>query len=122
MDECKELVVHYVMERKCKKGGFCFYRLEEPNASDTYYALSTLDLLSINFKDENMLVYLKSLQNDHGSYQIIYSAFYSIKSLLLLNEKPHCDPAQYIKRNTGIYNVVTLLDEVSSIFERMYYQ
>jgi hypothetical protein len=121
MDECKERAVNYVMERKCKKGGFCFYRLEEPNASDTYYDLSILNLLDINFKDDNTAACLRSLQNNHGSYNSIYSAFYSIKSLLLLNEKPQCNPKTYVTRNTGIYNVDALFDEVRSIFERMYY-
>jgi hypothetical protein len=83
MDEIKEQAVNYVMDRKCKEGGFCFYRLEEPNASDTYYALSIMNLLDINFKDENTLAYLRSLQNNHGSYQSFYSAFYSVNSLLL---------------------------------------
>ncbi len=121
MDKCKEQAVNYVMERKCKQGGFCFYRLEEPNASDTYYALSILNLLDINFKDNNTAAYLRNLQNNRGSYNSIYSAFYSIKSLLLLNEKPQCNPIQYVKSNTGIYNVDTLPDEVRSIFERMFY-
>lgn len=121
MDEYKEQAVNYVIERQCKEGGFCFYRLEEPNASDTYYALSILNLLDINFKDENTVAYLRNLQNNHGSYNSIYSAFYSIKSLLLLNEKPKDDPKPYITRSTGIYNVDALLDEVRSIFERIYY-
>ncbi|KCZ70942.1 hypothetical protein ANME2D_02971 [Candidatus Methanoperedens nitroreducens] len=121
MDGCKERAVNYVMERKCKKGGFCFYRLEEPNASDTYYALSILYLLSTNFKDENTLAYLRSLQNNHGSYQSVYSAFYSIKSLLLLNEELKCDPTPYITRNLRIYSVDNLPEENTSIFEPMYY-
>ena len=33
------------MDRKCRDGGFCFYRLEEPNGLDTYSALSVLHLL-----------------------------------------------------------------------------
>ncbi len=121
MDKIKEQAVSYVMERKCREGGFCFYRLEEPNASDTYYALSILNLLDVNFKDDNTAAYLRSLQDNHGSYNSIYSAIYSIKSLLLLNEKPQCDPKQYVTGNTGIYNVDALFDEVGSVFERMYY-
>ncbi len=118
MNEYIEQAVNYVMERKCKEGGFCFYRLEEQNASDTYYALSILNLLEINYKDNNIAAYLRPLQNNHGSYNSIYSAFYSIKSL---KEKPKDDPKSYIVGNTRIYNVDTLLDEVRSIFESMYY-
>jgi hypothetical protein len=120
MDELKKQAINYVMERKCKEGGFCFYRLEEPNASDTYYALYILNLLD-NFQDDNTAAYLRNLQNNHGSYQSVYSAFYSIKSLLLLNEEPKDDPRPYIMRHTRVYNVDALLDEVGSVFERMYY-
>ncbi|MBU4222877.1 MAG: hypothetical protein KKA10_14905 [Euryarchaeota archaeon] len=65
MDEIKEQAVNYVMERKCKEGGFCFYRMEEPNASDTYYALSILNLLANNFKDDNTAACLRNLQTEH---------------------------------------------------------
>jgi len=40
--EIAEKVKIYIMERLCKGGGFCFYRLEESNASDTYFAVLTL--------------------------------------------------------------------------------
>ena len=40
--EIAEKVEVYIMERLCENGGFCFYRLEEPNASDTYFAVLTL--------------------------------------------------------------------------------
>lgn len=46
-DDLKEKVIYYVKERKCNGGGFCFYRLEEPNGSDTYYAIHSLSLFSI---------------------------------------------------------------------------
>jgi len=121
MNEIKEQAVNYVMERKCKEGGFCFYRLEEPNASDTYYALYILNLLKINFKDDTTTAYLRSLQNNHGSYQSVYSAFYSIKSLLLLTEEPKCNLIHYITRNLRIYGIDTLPEENVSIFEPMYY-
>ncbi len=121
MDEIKEQAVNYVMERKCKKGGFCFYRLEEPNASDSYYALAILDLLGISFKDYNTVAYLRSLQSNHGSYNSVYSLLYSIKSLLLLKEKPKHNPIPHITRNMGVYNVDKLIEETRSIFERMYY-
>lgn len=48
-DLVKSRNLHYVMERKCEGGGFCFYRLEEPNCSDTYYALSILNFLGADF-------------------------------------------------------------------------
>lgn len=76
MNEYEEQAVSYIMEGKCEKVGFGSYRLGELNALDALYALSILNLLHINFKDESTVAYLKSLQNIYGSYSIIYSTFY----------------------------------------------
>ena len=37
--------IRYISERQCASGGYCFYRLDEPNAADTLYALASLALL-----------------------------------------------------------------------------
>ena len=37
--------IRYISERRCASGGYCFYRLDEPNAADTLYALASLALL-----------------------------------------------------------------------------
>lgn len=117
----KVRTINYVMECKCKEGGFCFYRLEEPNGADTYYALSILNLLGVDFKDKDTVGYLKNMQEEDGSYSSIYSAYYSIKSLLLLNEKPKYNPRAYIQKNIRIYNVDKLPVFVGSIFKPMLY-
>ena len=38
-------VEQYVRLRECQGGGFCFYRLDEPNLFDTFFAVHTLALL-----------------------------------------------------------------------------
>ena len=67
VDVVKERTINYVTRCRCVEGGFCFYRLEEPNASDTYYALSILNLLGIDIEDDDTVFYLKNLQKkmDH---------------------------------------------------------
>ena len=113
-------VIRYVLERKCLSGGFCFYKLEEPNGSDTWFALSILDLLHHEFHDEPTVKYLRAIQHPDGSYDSIYSAFYSIKSLSLLGVDPVEDPRPYILRNLGSYrfDARRLPAEVISLFKR----
>jgi hypothetical protein len=95
-DDFRGCIVRYVLERRCRSGGFCFYKLEEPNGSDTWFALSILDLLHCAFRDESTMNYLRAMQHPDGSYGGIYSAFYSIKSLSLLGVDPAEDPRPYI--------------------------
>jgi hypothetical protein len=119
-ESLRQRVIQYVLERKCLSGGFCFYKLEEPNGSDTWFALSILDLLHYEIKDESTVNFLKAMQHPDGSYDSIYSAFYSIKSLSLLGAEPAEDPRPYILRNLGSYrfDARRLPAEVISLFKR----
>jgi hypothetical protein len=98
----RERAIRYVTARRCRTGGYCFYELDEPNGSDTYYALSVLALLGIASRDDNTLRYLKGLQQDDGSYDNIFMAYYAIKSLLILQDKPKRDSTTYLKE--GVMN------------------
>jgi len=40
-----EPVARYVRSLECPDGGFCFYRLDEPNLFDTFFAVHTLAIL-----------------------------------------------------------------------------
>lgn len=122
-DILKDRVLRYVLERKCLTGGFCFYKLEEPNGSDTWYALSILDLLQVKFEDRATVVYLKETQHPDGAYDSIYAAFYAIRSLSLLGDKPSLDPRPYIMSNLEHYrfDVERLPTEVISMFKRTSY-
>jgi hypothetical protein len=120
-DHLRQRVLDYVIDRQCRKGGFCFYKLEEPNGSDTYYALSLLNFLGVSFNDEKTVAYLQNMQNDDGSYDSVFLAFYSLKSLLLLNEKSKQDPWPYILkhiRNDRV-DAEKLPPEITSAFKRM---
>ena len=119
----RSTVIRYVLDRRCLKGGFCFYRLEEPNGSDTWYALSILDLLREKFKDEDTVAYVKGMQHPDGSYDSIYNAWYAIQSLVLLGEQPSRDPRHYVMGNLEHYrfDATKLPAEVISIFRRISY-
>jgi hypothetical protein len=116
----RKSAVRYVLDRLCANGGFCFYRLEEPNGSDTFYALSILKLLGYDFGDEKTVRYLQSMQNEDGSYDNIFKAFYSLQGLRIMNEMPLRDPARYIQRRIRPYDINLLPPEVASIFKQMF--
>jgi hypothetical protein len=119
-DDFRSRIIRYVLERRCLSGGFCFYKLEEPNGSDTWFALSILHLLHYEFRDDATVNYLRAMQHPDGSYDSIYSAFYSIKSLSLLGADPAQEPRPYILRNAGKYrfDARQLPAEVISLFKR----
>ena len=97
----EERAVRYVTARRCRTGGYCFYELDEPNGSDTYYALSVLALLGIDSRDDDTLRYLKSLQGEDGSYDNIFMAYFAIKSLGILQDRPTHDPMSYLMKKVA---------------------
>jgi len=119
----RQRVINYILERKCRNGGFCFYKLEEPNGSDTYFALAMLDLLGISFMDRATISYLKAMQYDNGGYNSIQAAFYALKGLTFLHEKPRHEPAGFLMRHLRSYSIVSenLPTGITSIFKPMMY-
>ncbi len=80
--------LNYILERRCHSGGWCFYQLDEPNAEDTYYALSSLNLMCFDIPDHKTATFLKRFKESDGTYQSIDTCFYCINGLRLLGEKP----------------------------------
>jgi hypothetical protein len=119
----KKRTINYILTRRCRSGGFCFYQLDEPNGSDCYYALNVLNLLDVPFQNAKTAAYLRNMQHDDGAYDSLYSAFYSIKSLQLLNEKLAHDPVPYLLKHLHHYavDVRKLPVEILSIFKRLLY-
>ncbi len=119
----RDKIIDYVLKRRCESGGFCFYKLDEPNGSDCYYALSILNLLDVPFHDKKTAAWLQNTQHGDGSYDSIFSAYYSIKSLRLLKEKPAHDPVLYLQNHLNRYalDVRKLPAEIISIFKRLLY-
>lgn len=94
-----ERVSVYIEERKCNSGGFCFYRLDHPNAMDTFYALHSLILLGrIDYSDEKTAGFLLSLQREDGSYSSVQAALYTGYCLSFLGEEPLYDMRDYLKK------------------------
>ena len=121
MNGLKDGAIRYVMERRCREGGFCFYRLEEPNGLDTYSALSLLNLLGIPYQGRNTVAYLQNMQNGDGSYDSVFMAFYALKGLQLAGAESRRDPWPYILGHIRHDRVDAnrLPAEVTSIYKRM---
>jgi len=105
MERLKQKVLAYVRERLCKSGGFCFYRLEEPNGSDTCYAIEILSLLNRPFRDGATSTFLRNIQSANGTFKSIYWAYYSLKGLRLMGQSPALSPVPYIKKHLEYYRV-----------------
>lgn len=97
----RSAIISYVNCRRCSEGGYCFYRLDEPNAGDTYHALKILSLLGEEIHDKKTAVFLRSLQRPDGSYSSYNAAFFAGHGLRLMNESPVYDPAGFISRPPG---------------------
>jgi len=113
----KARTLSYIMKRQCQTGGFCFYRLEEPNGSDTYYALATLHLLGRPYSEKSTILFLKDIQNHDGSYKNLYQAYFAIKGLGIMDETPSLDPRPYIQ--TSIHNFPVKHSTPETILKRL---
>ncbi|ADW17837.1 hypothetical protein Despr_1685 [Desulfobulbus propionicus DSM 2032] len=89
----KQDTSQYILERSCPRGGFCFYRLDEPSPQDTYFALATLDLLQVHYDIKPTIRYLQAIQQPDGGYVSLAQAFFVLSSLHLLERQPLFDPA-----------------------------
>ncbi len=117
----KDRVLRYVMERRCREGGFCFYKLKEPNGLDTCSALSVLNLLDVSFRDGKTVSYLQGMQNDDGSYDSVFMAYYALKSLRLAGGESRHDPWPYIQKHIqqDRLDAEKLPAEITSVYKRM---
>jgi hypothetical protein len=89
-------VIRYISERRCTEGGYCFYRLPEPNAADTHAALDAYNRLGGVQEDPATGRFLCSLQRPDGSYTNPFVARAAIRGLLLLGKVSEHDPAQWL--------------------------
>jgi len=114
-------VLKYITERRCQKGGYCFYRQEEPNLSDSYYALASQRILGTETEDIDTINYILNSQRSNGSYLNITHAYYAINSLYILNKKQLYSPKSFIFANLHSYNPENLLPGTNSVFKKMHF-
>jgi hypothetical protein len=112
--------VKYVQERRCPSGGYCFYRLDEPNAGDTFHALQALFLLEEKIHDEETVTFLQGLQQPDGSYSSHAAALCAGRGLQLLGAAPLYDVTPFISRNYPCISPETQVIESFSLFEPLY--
>jgi len=89
--------IRYISERQCASGGYCFYRLDEPNAGDTFHALASLAMLGAVPDDNATRSYLQEFQRTDGSFTNVTVGHAVCRSLAILGEKPHADPTDWIR-------------------------
>lgn len=80
----KEKTIRYISDRHCPGGGYCFFQLDEPNLSDTWYALGCLMTQQAVNSDETTEKYLSRFvdqtQGTSGLYRLWY-LFWSYRYL-----------------------------------------
>jgi hypothetical protein len=118
----QETTIWYIRKRRCASGGYCFYRLDEPNAGDTFYGLASLAMLdALPDDDDATRLYLHTFQHPDGRYSNVNVGHAVIRSLNLLGERPHIDPAGWILSSLLPPGDTTRPVESSSLFEPLYH-
>ncbi len=116
-----ETTIHYIRKRRCESGGYCFYRLDEPNAGDTFYALASLAILDALPRDDQATCsYLHSYQQTDGSFPNVNVGHAVIRSLVLLGERPDENPSAWILASLQPPAGAGRPVESSSLFEPLY--
>ncbi|HDR73808.1 MAG TPA: hypothetical protein ENN85_07855 [Methanoculleus sp.] len=89
-------ILRYITERRCTDGGYCHYRLDEPNAADTFYALDSLRLLDALSPDRATEDFLLGMQHPDGGYATLYAGAFALRSLALIGSGPALDPQPWL--------------------------
>ena len=90
-------LVAYVNSTRSDDGGYCFYRLNESNVADTFYAVYVLTALNRPVPEPELTAdFLQQRQGSDGSFQSVYSADYVLRGLDLLGVPPLFDPSDFL--------------------------
>jgi hypothetical protein len=107
-------LINYVESTRSNDGGYCFYRLNESNAADTFYAIFVLTALNQRVPDPSLTAaFLQQRQSSDGSFQSIYSADYVLRALDLLGVPPLFNPNDFLH---------SLLERTLGIVSQPYYE
>ena len=97
-----EAAERYVLSRRTRDGGYCFYRtpewgVEEPNAPDTLAALESLRLLSARPAGPDATAsWLLGLQDEGGAYPTFTIGRGAIRALDVLGLAPSRSPRRWL--------------------------
>ena len=108
-------LVGYVESTRSDDGGYCFYRLNESNAADTFYAVYVLTALNRPVPEPELTAdFLQQRQGSDGSFQSIYSADYVLRALDLLGVPPLFDPNHFLHSQLKLRSVSHLKSPITS--------
>ncbi|MCX6690251.1 MAG: hypothetical protein NTZ39_11285 [Methanoregula sp.] len=117
----QETTIRYIRDRRCVSGGYCFYRLDEPNAGDTFHALASLAMLGTFPNDDDATrSYLRTFQHPEGRFSNVNVGHAVIRSLMMFNERPLIDPPNWILSLLVPPGDSVRPVESSSLFEHLY--
>jgi len=121
MIQGQKTTIEYIRDRRCSSGGYCFYRLDEPNAGDTFHALASLAILdALPDNDNATRDYLSTFRNPEKHFSNVNVRYAVARSLLLLGEKPEENPASWILPLLIPPRYGSRPVESSSLFEYLY--
>jgi hypothetical protein len=90
-------LILYVESTRSDDGGYCFYRLNESNVADTFYAVYVLSALHRPVPEPELTAdFLQQRQCSDGSFQSIYLADYVLRGLDLLGVPPLFDQDSFL--------------------------
>lgn len=110
--------IRFITDRRCASGGYCYYRLDEPNAADTFFALDTLRLLGALAPDPVTGELLLRMQRPDGRYPTFYAGAYALQCLALTGREPTADPYPWLRSFEPFQSFGERSIESISIFER----
>lgn len=87
--------VNFVIKHECEEGNFAKHpHARPPYLEETFYAVSTLNILGYSYRNEKMIKYILSLQNPDGRFRrsvyggisTLEDCYHAIASLKLMVE------------------------------------
>jgi hypothetical protein len=110
--------IRFIADRRCASGGYCYYRLDEPSAADTFFALDTLQLLGALAPDPTTNEFLLRMQQPDGRYPTFYAGAYVLRCLALIEKEPAIDPRPWLSSISPVPGTGKRPVESVSVFER----
>ena len=113
--------IQYISDRRCISGGYCFYQLDEPNLSDTWYALGCLSAFDRIEPDPQTIRYLdKPYPPGRGSLEL-FRTWYQYWSYQYIAGAVPATLKQRISDLTPPTGKTSGTIESSSALEQIYY-